>query len=181
MIYMKKITKQNNDFSIFDAINNEAFPEEERWDLAQALDYEAPHDVMGLYDDENPIGFYIALFDEKMVYICFFAIKKGERSKGYGGQTLSLICQKYEKEGKQVCLDLEKQDPLSDNARQRQRRKQFYLRNGFYQTGYSMNFWNLSFELLCHDQSFHADAYRQLCEKLTNRYIDPHIIKEFSV
>ena len=92
-----------------------------------------------------------------------------------------MICKHYERDGKQVCIDLEKQDPQAENAIQRKVRKQFYLRNGFYETGYSMNFWQLSFELLCHDHEFQVENYQKLCERLTTSEIDPHIIKEFAV
>ncbi len=81
-------------------------------------------------------------------------------------------------QGKQICLDLEKQDPKADNAHQRKIRKEFYLRNGFYETHYSMNFWDLSFELLCFDAHFDADLFRELCVYLTTDEIDPHIIWE---
>ncbi len=178
---MKKIKKENKDFRIFDAINNEAFPIEERWDLDHALNYEIPADVVGLYDDDRPIGFYMALSDDQMVYLCYFAIKKEERSHGYGSRALQMICNHYERDGKQVCIDLEKQDPQAENAIQRKVRKQFYLRNGFYETGYSTNFWQLSFELLCHDHEFQVENYQKLCERLTTSEIDPHIIKEFAV
>lgn len=175
---IRRIDVQNKDLTFFDELNNEAFPEVERWELADALHYEIPADVMGLYEENRPLGFFIALSDEKMVYLCYLAIAKKERNKGYGSQALHLIFNYYK--GKQICLDLEKQDELADNAKQRRHRKNFYLRNDMHETHYSMNFWDLSFELLCHDQCFNAEAFKKLCVKLTTKDIDPHIIWEGS-
>lgn len=175
---IRRINEQNNDFVIFNEINKEAFPIEERWELHHALHYEIPADVMGLYEKGKPVGLFMALSDEATVYVCYLAIKKEERNQGYGSRALQLIFDYYQ--GKQICLDLEKQDPDAVNWKQRQRRKAFYLRNGFYETHYSMNFWDLSFELLCHDPVFNADGFEKLCVKLTTDDIDPHIIWEGS-
>ena len=171
-----RINKHNQDYAFFNALNQEAFPDEERWDLHHALHYPIPADVMGIYDAGKPVGLYMALSNEKAVYVCYLAIHKDLRGHGYGSKALKCICEHYQ--GKQICLDLEKQDPKADNAHQRKIRKEFYLRNGFYETHYSMNFWDLSFELLCFDAHFDADLFRELCVYLTTDEIDPHIIWE---
>lgn len=173
---IKRINENQKDFAFFNALNVEAFPIEERWDLSFALHYPIPADVMGLYVEDQPIGLFMALSNEKQVYLCYFAIDQKLRGQGYGSQALALICDYYQ--GKQVCLDLEKQDSQAANAMQRKRRKAFYLRNGFYETHYSMNFWNLSFELLCHEPHFHVEEFKQLCVELTTDDIDPHILWE---
>lgn len=173
---IRRIDERNKDFNFFEELNNEAFPAIERWDLKDALHYEIPADVMGLYENDQPVGFFIALSDNETVYLCYLAIAKKERNKGYGSRALHLIFDYYQ--GRQLCLDLEKQDDMASNASQRRHRKSFYLRNEMYETHYSMNFWDLSFELLCHDPSFNAEAFKRLCMRLTTQDIDPHIIWE---
>lgn len=66
----------------------------------------------------------------------FFAVDEALRSKGYGSLILQQLKNKYP--DKKIIISIE---PCDDNASDidlRKRRKSFYMRNGYNETGYTM-------------------------------------------
>ena len=111
-----------------------AFPEDEQipWDDLMLLVEEMPLDFTAYYDGEEFIGFTIVYPRKSFNWYWYFAVREELRGKRYGQQILSLLIERYE--GQTCVLDMESPTQVCDNLVQRQRRHDFYLRNGFKDT-----------------------------------------------
>lgn len=93
-------------------------------------------------------------------YICYLAIDSHTRSKGYGSAAIQKILEVYLE--LQLVLDFEVIDENAENNEQRIRRKNFYLRNGFHETGnYTMLRGN-RFEVVCNGDKLNKTAMKDL-------------------
>lgn len=68
-------------------------------------------------------------------------------------------------------LDMEPVENAATNLQQRVSRKKFYLRNGFYETGYFMGYKGLKMEVLCNQSSFRKTEFEALLKNLKIREI----------
>lgn len=107
---------------------------------AGLLDYRA------ILDDEDVIGFYNVLLSEHIAYLFFFAIRPDCRSRGYGSRVLTLLEKEYP--GRVPVLDMEEVDPDADNYLQRCRRRDFYEKNGYADSGCTITYYGGTFTLM---------------------------------
>lgn len=84
--------------------------------------------LIARYDNED-IGFVYMIASGDLAYLSYLAIHKSYRGKGYGSLILSELKDIYA--GKRIFLAREKLDEDADNYVQRQKRHEFYLKNGF--------------------------------------------------
>ena len=150
------------DRKYFEQINNEAFPLSERMSMNEIFSFASntATDVLGIYDFDRPVGFAVLLKNEQCGYVYFIAIDKNKRSKGYGRAAMNKILEVYSQ--LQIVLDFEEIDENAENYIQRIRRKNFYLRNGFHETG---NYTLLSedrFEVVCSSGKLRKEAFKDL-------------------
>ncbi len=151
----------------FTAINNEAFPKNERCPLERFFELKEMGldvDILGLFDKDELLGFFVAMKKGICAYAWFFAIRSDLRSQGLGTKALSLIFDRYK--DYQIVLDFEALDESVPNNEQRIHRKNFYLRNGFKETGYFQYYCETEFEIVCSDNKLDANSY----EFLKNEY-----------
>lgn len=136
------------DVAKVDALSIEAFPIEERLptDMQVELCGRGELDLWAVYDGEVFVGFTTVFPRKGIAYVFFLAIDGSVRSKGYGGRLLALI--KGEYAGSQVIIDIEPLDGTAPNAEQRVRRKAFYVRNGFRESGYLFKYLGMTFEVM---------------------------------
>lgn len=175
---IQKVNSHFKDLGKLEALNNEAFPEEERMPVQEMIDL-AEHkkiEISALYDDQQFIGFYALMLENHVGYILFLAISPDQRSKGYGGKALSLMKKQYH--DCQIILDMEPIEGTAPNLQQRISRKQFYLHNGFYETGYFMGYKGLKMEVLCNQDTFHKKGFEALLENLKIRELPFHLWKK---
>lgn len=85
--------------------------------------------LITFYEKDVFIGFVLLTFYKKFCYISYLAVNKEIRNKGYGSQILSLIKDKYRSYN--IFLLFEEVDSKYKDNDLRERRHQFYLRNGF--------------------------------------------------
>lgn len=105
------------------------------------------------------LGFFFAVKSEKLTYLFFFALKKEVRNKGYGSQALLKILSKFKEQ--KICLLTEMIRPREKDEI-RIRRKNFYLRHHFKESGYFFKENNVWYEMLCTDDHFIAQDYIKL-------------------
>ena len=127
-------------------LNMDAFPDEERLDteLLAQLSEQGRLELLGIYDNGNYIGFTVIFHSERSVYVFFLAIDPAWRSHGYGAAVLDELRKRYA--GRQLVLDIEPLDSAAPNYEQRLRRKNFYLRNGFRESGCFFKYCGMCFE-----------------------------------
>lgn len=146
----------------FEHINNEAFPDYERLSTQEifAFKKDTDTDVLGIYHGDNLEGFMMILKNDRCGYVYFLAIAKEMRSKGYGGAALQKLKEMYP--DIQIILDFEEVVETADNYDQRVRRKEFYLNNGFYETGTYTLLYKERFEVVCSKEKMDKGAFKEL-------------------
>lgn len=88
---------------------------------------------LAYYDGETPCGFLYYAILGGQIFVMFFAVDETIRGKGYGTQILSAL--KADNCKKKVIVSIE--PSVNESAvDMNHRRKAFYLRNGFCDTGY---------------------------------------------
>ena len=130
----RRITSSNADEEL-KQLYQTAFPENEQipWDDLMRLVEEMHLDFTAYYDGDALVGFTIVYPRPSFNWYWYFAVKEELRGKGLGQQILTQLIEKYK--GQSCVLDMEspEQNPCP-NLEQRQRRRAFYLRNGFRDT-----------------------------------------------
>ena len=145
----KRITEN---FKELEDLNNEAFPKEERVSIERMIDL-SQTGISDLYT---------------CVYLFYLAICSSLRSHGYGGRTLKLMDDLYQR---QIVLDMEPLDDQAANYEQRLRRTKFYASHGYRSSGYHLFYWNQTFDLLCTRGPFLKDDFIEITKEL-QRVVD---------
>lgn len=158
-----KINSGSAYLELMERTNLEAFPEEERLPMSVQADMcdSGELDLWAICEGEEYRGFTSVYRGPRTVYVFFLAVDSSCRASGCGTQALRLIRETYPQ--KQVVLDIEPLDPKAENAAQRFRRKGFYLRNGFRESGWLFKYCGMTFEVLWYGgAAFDKEAYWSL-------------------
>lgn len=135
-----------------------AFPAEERKPF-RLLQYKQRRGVCEILtiDDGGFAGLAVSLIHGDIVLIDYYAIGEQTRGRGTGSRAIAQLCERYV--GKRVVLEIEAPDDTAENGEQRVRRKRFYLRNGFEETGILLRVYGTDMELLTHGGSVSLAEY----------------------
>ena len=107
-----------------------AFPANERRPLETLLDDESgAGEVLAALDGEAFIGLAILLTHGDLTHILYFAVPPALRGQGYGSRILEAVRARHP--GNRVLADVEAPEPNAPNLAERQRRIDFYARNGY--------------------------------------------------
>ncbi len=162
MIRFKNLKKNNNISKRLERLYRAAFPREERppyfyikWKaMKQGADF------FGIYDNNRFIGLIYTVTNKDVAYIFFFAIEEDYRGLGYGSQVLSKVKHKYR--DKRIVLCIEALDENSANYDERIKRKEFYAKNGFFDTGVRVREFGVNYEMLSCFGDVSYDDYNRL-------------------
>ena len=167
---IREICDKSEDLPILEAINEEAIPEIERCALRDMLDTGAQ--VWCIDYHQEPVGFMAIRHYRNLVYLAYFAVRKDLRSKGIGGWAVRELIRRYP--DKQVVVEYEAPDSPEDyNAV-----KRFYLRNGFYETGWYTHYDDTEFEIGCSRQDFNSEEFVAFAEDIA-KVVSDHIPNPF--
>lgn len=113
------------------ALYRSAFPAAERMPLSRffALQKKGQAEILVLRTGGAFAGLMIVSFAPGYALLNYFAVEPDCRSMGLGSRALPPLQQRYP--NRQVVLEVEPPDHTAPNARQRQRRLDFYAKNGF--------------------------------------------------
>lgn len=167
---LANLNANHQDINIIEKINNESFPSQERLDIEGMLllAEKDEGELLGIYDNKNLVGFALTIKNRSYTYVWYFAIDKIQRSKGYGSQAIQLIIKRYK--NTQVLLDFEEIDENAENIHQRKRRKNFYLRNGFFETGlFTMSNGN-RYELVSNERNLNEVEFIKILQIINSYY-----------
>lgn len=160
---LKKFTSDHPDIPALKKLYEEAFPVSERPvsmdDIIANLD-QMPCDLLGVYPEETPdefAGFFFGIRGENCVYGVYYATRPELRSTGIGGKAFQAILKYYE--DIPFWFSYESTFEESDNALQRERRRNFYLRNGFHETGWFAKLNGTEFILASSKEEFDKEAF----------------------
>lgn len=162
----EQITINHRFWKEINALAKEAFPIEEYLapetlvEMAEAEQF----DFLALTEQEAFIGFMVVQTYKNLSYLFFLAIMPEFRSKGYGSRAIAALKELYA-DKKQV-VDFEMIDETSNNNAQRIKRKEFYLRNGYRETGLFLSYLGVSYEVMCMDSAFDVGEFQELMQTI---------------
>lgn len=146
MITEKQITNHFADYEKFDRLYRTAFPKEERVPGRFLMGHNGESELIACYDGETFCGFYSTLTFGDITHILFLAIVEELRDRGYGSALLGLIADRYK--GNRIILDMEADVPDAPNSEQRVRRKAFYEKNGYVESGIEYDWRGVPYKIL---------------------------------
>ena len=113
-------------------------------------------------EDGKFIGLAYMIVRGSVAFLLYFAVTDKKRNKGYGAAILEALRNRYE--GKDIVLLIESLHEQCDNMDIRVRRKGFYLRNGFHDTGLIQSSCGgkAIYDILNTREPFSKEAYRYM-------------------
>lgn len=160
------VTKTMADYGKIEKLAKEAFPLAEYLapsimvQMAKSPDF----DFLALYDETQFVGYITVKKYGDMSYLFFLAIDSESRAHGYGSRAIETLKALYP--NTQQVVDMEMLDETADNAQQRKRRRNFYLRNGYKPTEHFLSYFGMDYEILCMDESFDFRKFQQMMKHL---------------
>lgn len=171
--YNKKVKK----------LYNSAFPKEERIPilLLKLLARKNKAKFYGIYDNKKFVGLVYNVYYKDIIFIYYLAIDKESRGQGYGSKVLEFIKQKYNKH--RIVLSIEQLDKNSNNYKQRIKRKNFYIKNGFKEANYTIKERDIIYEMLYYnenDKKVTLQEYKELIKDYFGRILYRYFYKRIS-
>lgn len=108
---------------------------------------------------------------EDLAYLFFLAISPSFRSKGYGSRAIQWLKTHYP--DKKHVVDFEMLDESASNSAQREKRRRFYLRNGYKETGFFLSYLGVYYEVFCMDDDFDTEAFKKMMSTIQVKDFDP--------
>lgn len=160
------ITENSPHWAAVNALAVEAFPPEEYLAPATLVEMakDESFDFLALLDEEVFVGFMVVQTHNDLAYLFFLAIDPACRGKGYGSRAIKTLKAQYP-DKKQV-VDFEMPDETAANHAQREKRRKFYLRNGYLETGHFLSYLGVDYEIFCMDEGFVLDDFKELMSTL---------------
>ena len=167
-----KLTKESSDIAVLERLNEEAFPENERNLITDLIDTGAF--VYGIYEFSEAIGFAVIREYKDIMYLAYLAVRSDSRGRGIGTAVVSELANKYF--NKQIVVEYEAPDGTVDHGLTAIKRRNFYRRCGFRQTGWYTFYDDVEFEIGCAGEEFDIDMFNEFVDDLSNRVNDhiPH-------
>ena len=164
---MERITKDSRFWDRINALAKEAFPPEEYLSPDQLVEMseDCGMDFLALSDRDVFIGYMAVLSYENLAYLFFLAIDPSFRSKGYGALAIETMKDLYPE--KKHVVDFEMPDRSAQNYVQRQRRRNFYLRNGYRETGQFLTYRGVDYEVFCMEEDFDPGEFAAMLNTIS--------------
>lgn len=173
----KQVTRRLSDYEEISRTLTEAFPQEQLipiWQLRLLAKLRRGNKFTAYYDGEHFAGLSFTAENSDAVFVLYLAVNAEKRSKGYGSHILQQIMDQAG--ARPVILDIEEENERAINAQQRLRRKDFYRRHGFINTGYVLEEEGERFEILATSTSCDVGVYHQLLRLVSFGFYRPRIV-----
>lgn len=159
MIYLQQATKK--DLKAVKCLYKSAFPRLERKSLMliKRKVREGLSQILAVKDEaDNFCGLMITAVLEDIMLLDYFAVVEEVRGKSIGSQALNALLKSFG-ERYRIFLEIELPDGEDDL---KNRRKNFYLRNGFKPSGIEVILCSVPMELLYHTKKVSFEEYHRL-------------------
>lgn len=175
---IETIDNKSKDIKQIKKILQSSFPKEERMPFFMMLLLsKTPHmEFLSFYDHNTLCGFVYLAKDSNITFIIFLAVEETLRSKGYGSTILQEIQQRYPNH--KIILYIDRCDIICPDQEKRYQRKQFYLKNGFVETGYLTKSTKEYQEILIKNGSFDQNEFASILKKSSNGMLKLNIIEK---
>lgn len=138
-----------------------AFPKIERHRVMElfSASTKGSAEFLRFSDNGEFIGLAYMIVRGSVAFLLYLAVDESKRNNGYGSAILEAIRNRYE--GKDIVLLIESLHEECDNMDIRVRRKGFYLRNGFHDTGLIQTSFGgeANYDILNTQEQFSKEAY----------------------
>ncbi len=153
----------------------DAFPPEERmpFPMMVAMSKLWNTDFLAFYDGDTLCGLAYLAHNRKLEFMMFLAVDEALRSKGYGRAILREIRNRYPE--KKLIVSMEPCDPGAADLALREKRKGFYERNGYRETGYRMRLSGVEQEILIANGRFQKREFLTFFVLYSNGTVWPKI------
>ena len=139
MLQFFKVTKKSPWLPQVKALYESAFPANERIPIKHLLDDKIEREFWAFFDKEESenaavprfCGFSNSISHGDITNIVYFAVEPELRSRGYGSQILQAIRNKHPNSRIVVDIEVEEDSKDAEELERRNRRRDFYQRNGF--------------------------------------------------
>lgn len=165
------INDKHKDIDLISSLYESAFPDDEKAPFDTLLHREKKDNVefVGYYDNQDFVGFTYLIHDDNLHYIFYFAILEKYRNLGYGTKILNLLKEQYQDET--IFFEIEVLDKNADNYDERKRRKDFYMRNGFKESGYGYYFY-VDYEVMIYGNTIEPDRWHNMFYEFSDGFVD---------
>ncbi len=174
----EKITKGSRFWQQINSLAKEAFPPEEYLapDKLVEMSTASSFDFLALTDGDKFIGFMVVQIYKELAYLFFLAIEPSCRAKGYGSRAIETLRALYP--GKKQVVDFEMQDETAPNNEQRIKRRQFYLKNGYKETGLFLSYLGVDYEVFCMDSNFEPQEFKEMMKEFQIGGFEPEFFSK---
>ena len=152
MLQLFEVTKDSPWFPQVKTLYESAFPANERIPIKQLMDNKIQRDFFAFVDDINGTptfcGFSNSISHGDITNIVYFAVVPELRCRGYGSQILQAIREKHPDSRIVVDIEVEEDSKDDEELERRNRRRDFYLRNGFEAAEFNYNWQGEHYRLL---------------------------------
>lgn len=170
---IEHITQDSRFWDRVNVLAKEAFPPEEYLAPAELVKMANSDnfDFLALLDDDAFVGFMVVQTFKNLAYLFFLAIAADSRGKGYGSRAIETL--KAEYPNKIHTVDFEMTDDTAPNAEQRKKRRSFYQRNGYRETGLFLSYLGVDYEVFCMGEDFNADTFKAMMKTIQVEGFNP--------
>ena len=131
MLQFFNVTKNSPWLPQVKALYESAFPANERIPIKHLLDNKIKREFWAFFDGDVFCGFSNSISHGDITNIVYFAVVPELRSRGYGSQILQAIRRQHPDTRIVVDIEVEEDSKDAEELERRNRRRDFYLRNGF--------------------------------------------------
>ena len=176
-IEMKPITRKDKKVK---ELYRDSFPKEERMSFLFMLLMSKMKntDFLSFYDNDVLCGLVYMATVDAITFIMFLAVDKSVRSKGYGSAILEKIQLLYPEN--KIIVSIEQCDEEAKNREERLKRKNFYLKNDYRETGYFIELEKVEQEVLIKNGEFDKEEFTIFFKKYSNGAMNPKMWKSDS-
>lgn len=152
-----------------------AFPTDERkpFSIIRSMQKKGKTDVWYLEKDGAFAGFASTINGEDRILLDYLAVSKKKRGRGIGSEMMKLLRDTYAE--KSVFLEIERVCASAPNAKERIRRKQFYLSCGMRDLGVCARVFGVEMELLGWGEDIDFESYRAFYRDNYSEFAASHI------
>lgn len=131
MLQYFEVTKKSPWLPQVKALYESAFPANERIPIKHLLDDKIKREFWAFFDGDLFCGFSNSITHGSITNIVYFAVVPELRSRGYGSKILQAIRRQHPDTRIVVDIEVEEDSKDAEELKRRNRRRDFYLRNGF--------------------------------------------------
>ena len=176
MIRYELLTKEHQDVEVVREFYDYSFPDDERMPYDRLLSMvDTNHVMYAWYDEDKLIGMTFTFVYDNLAYLSYICIRKEEQDHGYGSMILNALENVYPR----IVVDIEKIETEQDE--EQVRRKQFYQKNKFHETGVFYFIYNVDYELLSTGESVTGKEWDDLIHAFWGKFADTAVITENQV